>query len=276
VWSIRHSEMVTQYTSISERVARAVTPREGSLPASGSFEDRWRARFKEFAERREDDAGIAGWSETGLAARMHRFRQLWQRPLSSELWLDAGCGAGTYTRYMHSQGARVVGLDYSGVTIEKARARGVRDMVWAVGDVTRLPLTRGTFDGAVCFGVTQALSSSERVLRELSRVVRPGGQIWVDALNGWCVPHVWERIRRKLGRRPVHVRYESPRSMLRMLRHNGLTEVRLHWIPILPARFVRLQPAIESTLARLLFRFVPLLGALFSHAFAVQGRRPGR
>ena len=261
---------------VAEQAARAVVSQNGRRPQAGSFESRWRARFKEFAERREDDAGIAGWSKTGLAARMSRFTQLRRCPARGELWLDAGCGAGTYTRYLQSEGALLLGLDYSSLTLEKARARAAGDILWAVGDVTRLPLTPSIFDGAVCFGVTQALSSSGPLLRELCAVVKPGGEIWVDALNGWCVPHVWDRIRRKLSKRPVHVRYESPRRMLSVLRQNGLNEVRLHWIPILPARFVRLQPVLEFGLARALLRFVPLLGALFSHAFAIQGRRSGR
>ena len=43
-----------------------------SLPPDNdgpSFESKWRERFEEFAELRDDDAGIAGWSPSGLETR---------------------------------------------------------------------------------------------------------------------------------------------------------------------------------------------------------------
>ena len=42
------------------------------------FEQEWRSRFIEFADLRDDDAGIAGWSTTGLDARFRFFRSLWR------------------------------------------------------------------------------------------------------------------------------------------------------------------------------------------------------
>ena len=65
-----------------------------------TFETAWRSRFEEFASIRDDDAGIAGWSPAGLDARMRRFTGLWRPSREGLRWLDAGCGAGTYTRYL--------------------------------------------------------------------------------------------------------------------------------------------------------------------------------
>lgn len=42
-----------------------------------SFEKLWRKRFENFAARAEDDAGIAGWSTTGLDARLRKFKEIW-------------------------------------------------------------------------------------------------------------------------------------------------------------------------------------------------------
>ncbi|MCU0242863.1 MAG: class I SAM-dependent methyltransferase, partial [Vicinamibacteria bacterium] len=169
----------------------APDPLPASPGTSGSpcnedrFEADWRHRFEEFAEEREDDAGIAGWSRAGLDARVRQFLQAWSAPREGSLWLDAGCGAGTYTRLLRGRGVASVGTDYSFPTLRKAVQRESRQAAYAAADVRHLPFPDSTFDGALCFGVMQALSRSDEAVRALAGVVRPGGEVWVDALNRW-------------------------------------------------------------------------------------------
>src|SRR5688572_17722623 len=88
-----------------------------------AFERAWRKRFEGFAERNDDEAGIAGWTNSGLQTRLRRFAALWRVPTPGQRWLDAGCGAGTYTRLLEEHGLEVVGVDYSLTSLRKARAR---------------------------------------------------------------------------------------------------------------------------------------------------------
>jgi len=243
--------------------------REERLP----FEKRWRGRFQEYAELFDDDAGIAGWSVTGLDARVRRFLHLWNPGKVGRIWLDAGCGAGTYTRILTRHGLQVVAVDYSLPTLRKAAARGLDSAALAAADVCRLPFRRETFDGVVCFGVTQALADSRAVARELVTQVKPGGELWLDALNRWCVVHAYELLKRRLRGHPFHLRYESPAHLMRLLRDEGFAKVRLHWMPILPSRWYGLQSLVESRLAGLALRAVPLLGLLVSHAFIIQASK---
>lgn len=246
-----------------------------SEPAKGgrpSFEEAWRKRFEGFAQLRDDDAGIAGWSPGGLEARMRAFTRAWTGRPAGELWLDAGCGAGTYSRYLANQGLRVVGLDYSLLTAAKAKARDSANCLWVVSDVTKLPLRTGTFDGVVCFGVMQALSQSAPAIVELARQLRPGGQVWVDALNGHCAANLWVRFSRWLRGKPRHLRYESPGRMARLMREAGLIEVQVHWIPILPSRLRVLEPIVEGALVRALLRYLPGVGPLLCHSCLLTAR----
>lgn len=244
-------------------------PEGGQLQSD--FEKRWRERFEEFATLRDDDAGIAGWSASGLAVRFRHFLRAWQNSGQGKSWLDAGCGAGTYSRYLASLGLNVVGLDYCLPAAAKARARDTWNCRWAVADVTRLPLRPGGFDGVICFGVIQALARSEPAVRELVAQLKDGGEIWVDALNGLCVVNVLQRLSRRLRGKPVHLRYESPRRMRRLMEDAGLVKLRIHWIPIMPARLKAFQPVAESALVTALLRNVPWLGALLSHSFMLTG-----
>ena len=240
------------------------------------FEDEWRTRFEEFAELRDDDAGIAGWSATGLDARLRRFLDLWTAAPPGGWWLDAGCGAGTYARILAQNGLHVIGVDYSLPTLRKAATRelGVRGLVAA--DVRRLPFKREFFEGALCFGVNQALTDGRSAIHEIGLLLKPGGELWVDALNRWCLVHVCEYVRRSIRRRPVHLRYESPRQFVKLLEECGFVDIRLHWMPIAPGRTPGLQRLIEAPLFRAIVKRIPGLGMLISHAFIVQARRPTR
>ena len=245
------------------------------------FEDRWRSRFEEFAELSDDDAGIAGWSATGLDARLRRFLSLWKPAAAGGRWLDAGCGAGTYTRVLLRHGLSVFGFDYSLPTIRKAVARNVDATAFTVADIRRIPFRPGSFDGVLCFGVTQALADSRPAVQELALQLRSGGEIWIDGLNVWCVVHAYELLRRNLSGRPIHLRYESPARVKRMLKECGFTDVRLYWMPIVPARSRALQRVIEAGAVDRLLRAMPFLAKLISHAFivhAIKGpsRRDGR
>ena len=239
------------------------------------FEDQWRTRFEEFADLRDDDAGIAGWTTTGLDARVRRFRGLWK---SGEpgTWLDAGCGAGTYTRILLRHGHDVVGVDYSLPTLRKAVIRESAGASFAVADVRHLPFGPELFDGILCLGVTQALEQSATVVTELARLLKPEGQLWIDALNGWCLVHAFSTLRRKLRGNAQHLRYESAHRVEKLCWDAGLADVRLHWMPIMPTRSYSLQRVIESRPVVAMLEYVPMLGALASHAFIVHATKLAR
>lgn len=238
-----------------------------------AFETRWRHRFEERARRFDDEAAIAGWSRTGLDGRFRRFRSLWQPASRAGLWLDAGCGAGTYARYLHDCGCETVGMDYSVPSLVRARSMSGPGMAWFAADVRCMPVAPGALDGVLCFGVMQALSEPRAALGQLVSSVRPGGEIWVDGLNRWCVPTLLrESIRVLQGRRP-HLRYDGPARLRNALVAAGADTVRIHWLPLAPGRWPSVQALLESGIAVRLFRRVPFLGCLLSHSFLLQGTR---
>ena len=237
------------------------------------FEQQWRQRFVGFATLRDDDAGIAGWSPSGLDARFRFFRRLWRSVARESIYLDVGCGAGTYTRWLVEQGLYVVGLDYSHLTLIKARGRAATDLHMCAGDARMLPFESRSVDGVLCFGVLQALSESTAVVRELARVLKPGGELWIDALNRSALSARLERARLRLKGRNMHLRYESRTVVERILREAGFVDPVPHWLPIAPSRLRHLQPILESRGARYAMACLPGVGALLSHAFVFHARR---
>jgi demethylmenaquinone methyltransferase / 2-methoxy-6-polyprenyl-1,4-benzoquinol methylase len=92
--------------------------------------------------------------------------------------LDACCGTGDLALEAERRGGRVVGLDFSERMLERARKKS-GTIEWVQGDALALPFGDGAFDAAtVGFGVRN-LEDLEAGLRELCRVLRPGGRLAV-------------------------------------------------------------------------------------------------
>jgi SAM-dependent methyltransferase len=245
---------------------------ENSMPRS-TFEELWRRRFTERGRVFDDDAGIAGWTQSGLGARLRHFKRVWPGDGPGAAWLDAGCGAGSYTRFLADSGVSPVGLDYSLPSVQKARVRSDGGIAWLVGDATQLPVRPGSMDGIMCFGVMQALSGPDMAVRELMAATRPGGQVWIDALNRNALSTVIKRVYARIRRRSLGLRYDTPDRLTQLLLDHGATKVRLYWIPILPGFLQRFQPLLEArTMQRLLTRN-PWLASPLSHAFLVSARK---
>lgn len=251
--------------------SKPVSEDKDPAPARASFEKAWRARFLEFARLRDDDAGIAGWSTTGLETRFRFFANLWKGGRRGASYLDVGCGAGTYSRWLADQEIDVIGVDYSLIALVKAKERLDTRVELCAADAGQLPFRSQSVDGALCFGVLQAVYDSERVVRELARVVRPGGDVWIDALNGTSPAASWKLFRRRLKGKPMHLRYESSRALLELMREAGFEQLTRHWLIILPGKAYRLHALVESAPMNWLLRFVPGFGALASHSFLIRG-----
>ncbi|HJU37537.1 MAG TPA: bifunctional demethylmenaquinone methyltransferase/2-methoxy-6-polyprenyl-1,4-benzoquinol methylase UbiE [Gaiellaceae bacterium] len=93
--------------------------------------------------------------------------------------LDACCGTGDLAIAARKVGAgEVVGTDFSERMLERARGKAP-DLEWVQADVLKLPFRDASFDAAVVgFGVRN-VEDLEAAIRELRRVLRPGGRLGI-------------------------------------------------------------------------------------------------
>ncbi|MDH6116562.1 methyltransferase domain-containing protein [Kitasatospora sp. GAS204B] len=153
--------------------------------------------------------------------------------------LDVGCGPGTITADLAElvgPTGRVVAVDSSPEVLAQAAeylaGRGLDNVVLAVGDIHRLQYADGEFDVVHAHQVLQHVADPVAALRELRRVVAPGGVVAVrDAdyqamtwypelpeLTAWL--DLYRRTARANGGEP-----DAGRRLLAWARAAGFTEV---------------------------------------------------
>ena len=115
--------------------------------------------------------------------------------------LDLATGTGDIAFLLRRGCAHVIGLDVTQRMVELARAKGsgASSPAFLVGDMMTLPFADAQFDTVVSTLVLCTVSDQARALRELRRVLKPGGRLlfiehvrseeprlasWQDRLNG--------------------------------------------------------------------------------------------
>ena len=134
--------------------------------------------------------------------------------------LDAGCGGGRHCFGAQERGARVVGLDLdrdalriAQIGIDLRAEDGAPGGGVLCGDVFRLPFPDGHFDRVICAEVMEHVHDYEGALRELARVLRPGGRMAVTIPTA-ITEHVYLHLTREYFESPGgHIRIFAPRAL---------------------------------------------------------------
>jgi SAM-dependent methyltransferase len=100
--------------------------------------------------------------------------------------LEVGCGSAPCARWLATQGAEPVALDLSGGMLRHAAALNAKTGIavpLVQAGAEHLPFAEGAFDLACsAFGAVPFVAEPDRVMREVARVLAPGGR-WVFAVN---------------------------------------------------------------------------------------------
>ncbi len=146
----------------------------------------WRRDFSAWRERRLHQ-------EHYQAERLAQVRRVMGEVQSLRV-LDLGAGMGGFAVAAALAGARVTACEYNPAYCRIIRLRAARyrlslPIINAAGEA--LPLPNAAFDLVVAWDVIEHVKDAVAVLRELARVLRPGGHALITAINrrAWIDPH---------------------------------------------------------------------------------------
>ena len=160
---------------------------------AGRLEEQpWSNPMDADAVERTVTAGYAEWAATYddsgnpiLLAEEPVVRELLARyPAGAAL--DAACGTGRHASYMASLGHRVTGIDSTPEMLEVAAVK-VPSAQFETADLTAIPLPDGAVDLAVCTLALTHCADLGLPIRELARVVRPGGAVGISDVHPFVV-----------------------------------------------------------------------------------------
>jgi SAM-dependent methyltransferase len=143
------------------------------------------------------------------------------RKHSGEIVLEIGCGTGCDLLQFAKHGAIATGVDLTAKHLELARKRVGSLAAVRHADMRQLPFEDGCFDYAYSHGVLMYSDEPEKVVREIYRVLRPGGRFNVHVYAFWSYFTLWRFLRygTKLKRHlvnstaPVHVDLYTARRL---------------------------------------------------------------
>lgn len=118
----------------------------------------------------------------------------WLKPRRGERILDIGCGEGTYDYRIALRGAQVFGFDLNRNQLLRAAASHKTPSTgFFCADASAFPLRSGQFDTVMSLCVFEHLPDDRQTLREMWRVLRPGGRILLtlDSLSLDGIGEAW-------------------------------------------------------------------------------------
>jgi ubiquinone/menaquinone biosynthesis C-methylase UbiE len=192
--------------------------------------------------------------------------------------LDVGCGTGEYIRR-----ANALGFSASGIEPAEAMRNTAIEMnpgsTILNGVATELPFSDGSFDLVICIEVLRYLHAADnrQALREMHRVLRPGGTMFLTMVNRYALDgfYLHYRLRQLLGRKRAagdepHCEFTTPGEIDEQVRAAGFSAATHRGVLFGPMRILyKLSTPIASKVAPAL---EPLDDAIcsvpFTRAFA--------
>jgi ubiquinone biosynthesis O-methyltransferase len=116
--------------------------------------------------------------------------------------LDVGCGDGELAIELRTRSATVIGVDASAAMIDAAKVRAKEhkaDIAFRTATAEDLPFLAEQFDVVTAITILCFIDDAAPVLREIARVLRPGGRLVIGELGKWSWWAAGRRMRAWFG-----------------------------------------------------------------------------
>jgi len=186
--------------------------------------------------------------------RLHDVIDRWiPAPGQGRRLLDVGCGTGHHLARWSGAGYVCSGLDAADEMLAEARGRNP-GLCIEKGDVYGLPFGDSSFDVVIAIELLRYLAEVPAALREVARVLRPGGQFVATVMSPYSMSG-YPILNLLTGRFAVpgfvHLKqhFHSRRAIIQMLRQSGL-----HYEEVCGVAFVTAPQKVAERLAPSMLR----------------------
>jgi ubiquinone/menaquinone biosynthesis C-methylase UbiE len=212
---------------------------------------------------------FAGWYERERHLPYHRMLddlevELVERYGAGKDVLEVGCGTGLILHRAARFARTAIGIDLSGGMLAQAAARGLRV---AQASATALPIATASVDVAYSYKVLAHIPDIQGALREMARVVRPGGWVLAEFYNARSIRRLVKALKPPTAvsetthDEHVYTRYDDARAI------ESYLPTELEWVTsrgirvITPAAKVLEVPVLGSAMRWAEHRLADLPGA---------------
>lgn len=120
------------------------------------------------------------------------------KPHSEKLYLDIGCGTGSYTIELAKKGFKFYGVEPSDLMLKEARSKSDK-INWLLGTAEQIPANDNLFDGIVATLTIHHWTNIEKGFREIFRVLQQDGRIVIftstsKQMKGYWLNHYFPKM----------------------------------------------------------------------------------
>ncbi|HEA83726.1 MAG TPA: class I SAM-dependent methyltransferase [Thermodesulfobacterium geofontis] len=151
--------------------------------------------------------------------------------------LDLGCGTGNYTLELHKKGFEVIGLDSSKEMLKVARKK-VPELLFINGDAYFLPFKDQVFNLVVSITMFEFIKEPTKVMKEIYRVLKPGGEVLIGTMNGRSLWFLFKRIKSLFVETAYrYARFYTPKELKNFCQKAGFKNIETRGIIFFPSFF---------------------------------------
>ncbi len=137
------------------------------------------------------------WHKNRLAVKIARYEKNFHNRLlqilgakKGESILDLGCGRGGFCHSAFMRGLNVYGADFSVTALKDAESLN-NNINFVPADAANLPFRDKFFDYVVCLGSFEHFTDKVAVLREIKRILKDNGKVFMFLPNSYFLGHIY-------------------------------------------------------------------------------------
>lgn len=138
--------------------------------------------------------------------------------------LDVGCGVGHFLKHAKDRGWDVYGTEYPDNAVATCRAKGITMHAGPLDETNYAP---GSFDVITWLGVIEHITNPDEDLGRMSRLLRPGGVLYLTTPNFNSLSRRLLRSRWNVIAYPEHLSYYTASTLARLLERHGFRRRRV-------------------------------------------------